>query len=243
MPIPNAAGRYPNAVRDVLDREALRCIHQGGSETEQLTRMQGAVRSKINVLSAEYSPVFDRAVRSMCTTSFNKVCKELRMAALAGPAGPEQGGTAVPGPGCGTGASGTDRGAVPGSHGLGSDDERVVAKILIGEGGELTEKTAQQLVLEDLDRIMEVLPPLAERDFMEADRLERAAKESAQGAKEHRARGNRVLALFKRYDRLVVGIDSIPGIFNLADYIAEVGAHALGLDDEDAELLRYAGAL
>ncbi|MEU9189840.1 hypothetical protein AB0D14_35950 [Streptomyces sp. NPDC048484] len=88
-----------------------------------------------------------------------------------------------------------------------------MAKVLIGEGGELTEKSAQQLVLEDLDRIMEVLPPLAERDFMEADRLESAAKESAQGAKEHRVRGNRILALFKRYDRLVVGIDSIPGIF------------------------------
>jgi hypothetical protein len=62
-------------------------------------------------------------------------------------------------------------------------------------------------------------------------------------AKEHRARGNRILALFKRYDRLVVGIDSIPGIFTLADYIAEVGAQALGLDDEDAELRRYAGVL
>ncbi|WP_198549477.1 hypothetical protein [Streptomyces kanasensis] len=205
--------------------------------------MQGVVRSKIEVLSAEYRPVFDRAVKTMCTTSFNKVCKELRIAALAGPAGPEQGGTTVPGPSCGTGASGPDGPSVPGLRGGGSDDETVVAKVLIGAGGELTEKTAQQLVLEDLDRIMEVLPPLAERDFMEADRLERAAKESAQGAKEHRARGNRILALFKRYDRLVVGIDSIPGIFNLADYIAEVGAEALGLDHDDVELLRYAGAL
>jgi hypothetical protein len=243
VPIPNAAGRYPNAVRDVLDREALRCIRQGGSEAEQLARMQSVIRSKINVLSEEYRPVFDRAVKSMCTTSFNKVCKELRIAALAGPAGPTQGGPTVMGPSCGTGASGPGDATVPGSHGAGSDDERVVAKVLIGEGGELTEKSAQQLVLEDLDRIMEVLPPLAERDFMEADRLESAAKESAQGAKEHRARGNRILALFKRYDRLVVGIDSIPGIFNLADYLAEVGAQALGLDDEDAELLRYAGAL
>ncbi|MFF8482016.1 hypothetical protein [Streptomyces antibioticus] len=243
MPIPNAAGRYPNAVRDVLDREALRCIRQGGSEVEQLARMQSVVRSKINVLSTEYRPVFDRAVKSMCTTSFNKVCKELRIAALAGPAGPTQGGTTVMGPKCGTGASGPGDAAVPGPHSAGSDDEKVVAKVLIGEGGELTEKSAQQLVLEDLDRIMEVLPPLAERDFMEADRLESAAKESAQGAKEHRARGNRILALFKRYDRLVVGIDSIPGIFNLADYLAEVGAQALGLDDEDVELLRYAGAL
>ncbi|MGW7463862.1 hypothetical protein ACWGJT_03945 [Streptomyces xantholiticus] len=243
MPIPKAAGRYSNAVRDVLDREALRCIHQGGSEAEQLARMQGVVRSKIKVLSAEYRPVFDRAVKSMCTTSFNKVCKEVRIAALAGPAGPEQGGTSVPGPGCGTGAAGPDDVTVPGLRGGGPDDEKVVAKVLIGEGGELTERTAQQLVLEDLDRIMEVLPPLAERDFMEADRLDRVSKESAQGAKEHRARGNRILALFKRYDRLVVGIDSIPGIFNLADYIAEVGAQALGLDEEDAELLRYAGAL
>ncbi|MCC9706152.1 hypothetical protein E4N62_13270 [Streptomyces sp. MNU76] len=243
MPIPNAAGRYPNAVRDVLDREALRCIRQGGSEVEQLARMQSVVRSKINVLSTEYRPVFDRAVKSMCTTSFNKVCKELRIAALAGPAGPTQVGTTIMGPNCGTGASGPGDAAVPGPHSAGCDDERVVAKVLIGEGGELTEKSAQQLVLEDLDRIMEVLPPLAERDFMEADRLESAAKESAQGAKEHRARGNRILALFKRYDRLVVGIDSIPGIFNLADYLAEVGAQALGLDDEDAELLRYAGAL
>ncbi|MEU7719159.1 hypothetical protein [Streptomyces tibetensis] len=243
MSIPNAAGRYPNAVRDVLDREALRSIRQGGSEVEQLARMQSVVRSKIKVLSAEYRPVFDRAVKSMCTTSFNKVCKELRIAALAGPAGAGRGGTAVVGPSCGTGVSGPGGDTVPGSPGTGSDDEKVVAKVLLGEGGELTEKTAQQLVLEDLDRIMEVLPPLAERDFMEADRLERAAKESAQGAKEHRARGNRILALYKRYDRLVVGIDSIPGIFNLADYIAEVGAQALGLDNEDAELLRYAGAL
>ncbi|WP_328372758.1 hypothetical protein OG800_10950 [Streptomyces sp. NBC_00445] len=78
---------------------------------------------------------------------------------------------------------------------------------------------------------------------MEADRLDRAAKESAQGAKEHRARGNRMLTLFKRYDRLVVGIDSIPGIFNLADYLAEVGAQALGLDEQDAEFLRNASAL
>ncbi|MEU2776638.1 hypothetical protein ABZ646_27910 [Streptomyces sp. NPDC007162] len=230
-------------MRDVLDREALRCIRQGGSEVEQLARMQSVVQSKINVLSAEYRPVFDRAVKSMCTTSFNKVCKELRIAALAGPAGPTQGGTTAMGPNRGTGASGPGDATVLGSHGAGSDDEKVVAKVLIGEGGELTEKSAQQLVLEDLDRIMEVLPPLAERDFMEADRLDSAAKEFAQGAKEHRARGNRILALFKRYDRLVVGIDSIPGIFNLADYIAEVGAQALGLDDEDAELLRYAGAL
>jgi hypothetical protein len=214
VPIPNAAGRYPNAVRDVLDREALRSIRQGGSEVEQLARMQSVVRSKIRVLSAEYRPVFDRAVKSMCTTSFNKVCKELRIAALAGPAGPGQGATTVMGPSCGTGASGPGDAAVPSSHGAGSDDEKVVAKVLIGEGGELTEKTAQQLVLEDLDRIMEVLPPLAERDFMEADRLERAAKESTQGAKEHRARGKRIL-----------------------------GAQTLGLDNEDAELLRYAGAL
>ncbi|MGY4957967.1 hypothetical protein [Streptomyces nigrescens] len=243
MPIPKAAGRYSNAVRDVLDREALRCIHQGGSDAEQLARMQGVVRSKIDVLSAEYRPVFDRAVKSMCTTAFNKVCKELRIAALAGPAVPAQGGASVQGPGCGTRKSGPDDVVVSGLRGGGSDDEKVVAKVLVGEGGELTEKSAQQLVLEDLDRIMEVLPPLAERDFMEADRLDRVAKESAQGAKEHRARGDRILALFKRYDRLVVGIDSIPGIFNLADYIAEVGAQALGLDEEDAELLRYAGAL
>lgn len=63
-----------------------------------------------------------------------------------------------------------------------SDDENVVAKVLVGEDGELTEKTAQQLVLEDLGGIMEVLPPLAERDFMEADRPDQVAKESAQGA-------------------------------------------------------------
>jgi hypothetical protein len=244
MPIPSAAGRYPNAVRDVLDREALRCIHQGGSEAEQLTRMQGVVRSKINVLSAEYRPVFDRAVKSMCATSFNKVCKEVRIAALAGPPdGPAHGGATVQGTGCGTGTPDSDGGAVPGPRGGGSDDENVVAKVLVGEGGELTEKTAQQLVLEDVDRIMGILPALAEREFMEADRLEHAAKEAAQGAKEHKARGNRILALFKRYDRLVVGIDNLPGIFSLADYIATVGASALGLDDEDAELLRYACAL
>jgi hypothetical protein len=132
---------------------------------------------------------------------------------------------------------------VPGPRGGGADDEKVVAKVLLGGGGELTEKTAQQLVLEDLGRVMEVLPGLAEREFMEADRLEHAAKEAAQGAMEHRTRGNRILAVYKRYDRLVVGIACIPGVFNLTDYIAEVGAQALGLDDEDAELLRYAGAL
>ncbi|MEW2623680.1 hypothetical protein [Streptomyces sp. NPDC048106] len=243
MPIPSAAGRYPNVVRDVLDREALRCIHQGGSEAEQLTRMQGVVRSKINVLSAEYRPVFDRAVKSMCATSFNKVCKEVRIAALAGPPdGPTQAGATVQGTGCGTGTP-DPVGAMPGPRGGGADDENVVAKVLVGEGGELTEKTAQQLVLEDVDRIMEILPALAEREFMEADRLEHAAKEAAQGAKEHKARGNRILALHKRYDRLVIGIDNLPGIFSLADYIAAVGASALGLDDEDAELLRYAGSL
>ncbi|MFD5264874.1 hypothetical protein [Streptomyces sp. NPDC058335] len=230
-------------MRDVLDREALRCIHQGGNEAEQLNRMQGIVRSKIKVLSPEYGPVVDRAVRSMCTTSFHKVLKELRKAALAGPSGSEPDATTVEGAGCGTGTAGPDDVPVPPFRGGGSGDETVVAKVLIGQGGELTEKTAQQLVLEDLDRVMEVLPPLAEREFMEADRLDRAAKESAQGAKEHRTRGNRMLALFKRYDRLVVGIDSIPGIFNLADYLAEVGAQALGLDEQDAELLRYASAL
>ncbi|MGW0826686.1 hypothetical protein [Streptomyces sp. NPDC002845] len=240
MPLPHASGRYPNTVRDVLDREALRCIHQGGNEAEQLNRMQGVVRSKIKVLSPEYGPVVDRAVRSMCATSFHKVLKELRKAALAGPDGAATGVS----PGCGSGTAGPDDIQVPPFlGGGGSDDENVVAKVLIGQGGELTEKTAQQLVLEDLDRVMEVLPPLAEREFMEADRLDRAAKESAQGAKEHRARGNRMLALFKRYDRLVVGIDSLPGIFNLADYLAEVGPPALGLDEEDAELLRYASAL
>lgn len=37
------------------------------------------------VLSAEYHPVFDRGVKSMSTTSFNKVSREIRVAALAGP--------------------------------------------------------------------------------------------------------------------------------------------------------------
>ncbi|WP_198549504.1 hypothetical protein, partial [Streptomyces kanasensis] len=190
MPIPNAAGRYSNTVRDVLDREALRCIHQGGSEAEQLTRMQGVVRSKIEVLSAEYRPVFDRAVKTMCTTSFNKVCKELRIAALAGPAGPEQGGTTVPGPSCGTGASGPDGPSVPGLRGGGSDDETVVAKVLIGAGGELTEKTAQQLVLER-PRPHHGSPPSSCRARLSWRPTGSSVqpKESAQGAKEHRARG------------------------------------------------------
>ncbi|MFE1876658.1 hypothetical protein ACFW9N_38325 [Streptomyces sp. NPDC059496] len=118
-----------------------------------------------------------------------------------------------------------------------------MAKVLIGEGGEITEKTARQLVIEDTDRIFEVLPPLAERCYMEADRLDHVAKEASEEAKEQRNRGARLLALFKRYDRLVVGIDTLPGIFTLADYVAEVGPENLGLDEDDAELIRYASAL
>jgi hypothetical protein len=147
------------------------------------------------------------------------------------------------GPGCGTG--GTDPGDVvlPGLGGGAADDEKVVAKVLIDENGELTEKTARQLVIEDIDRIMEVIPPLADRHFMEADQAERAAKRSAQDAKYHRATAKRYLTLVKRYDRLLVGIESLPGVFTLSGYLAEVAPEALGLDEEDAELLRYAGAL
>ncbi|MFD8606308.1 hypothetical protein AMK14_32935 [Streptomyces sp. TSRI0445] len=237
--MPSTAGRYSNTVRDVLDREALRCILAGGNESEQFARLQKAVGSKIKVLSADYHAVFDRAVKTMCTTSFNKVTKEIRLAALAGPPGPTHTEPTLQGPGCGTTPDDT---SVPGPR-AGATDDQVIAKVVLGEGGELTEKTARQLVLHDLDRIIEVLPPLAERDFREADRLDQQAKESTQGAKRHRARGNRILALVKRYDRLVAGIDNLPGIFTVADLLSEVGPQALGLDEDDAELLRYAGAL
>lgn len=240
--MPSAAGRYSNTVRDVLDREALRCILAGGNESEQFARLQGTVRSKIKVLSADYHAVFDRAVKTMCTTSFNKVTKEIRLAALAGPPGPTHTEPTLQGANCGTTPTAPDDASVPGPR-AGATDDQVVAKVVLGEGGELTEKTARQLVLQDLDRIIEVLPPLAERDFREADRLDQQAKESTQGAKRHRARGNRILTLVKRYDRLVAGIDNLPGIFTVADLIAEVGPQALGLDEDDAELLRYAGAL
>ncbi|MFE5523009.1 hypothetical protein ACFQ9Q_35650 [Streptomyces virginiae] len=250
MPIPTrSAGRYPNAVRDVLDREALRSIREGGTDTEQLARMQGTVRTKIKVLSPEYRPVFDRAVNSMCTTSFHKVRKELLLAALAGPIPtgiPTEApgcGTGTPAPGCGAGMPDPVGVTVPGPRAVGADDEQVVAKVLIGEGGEITEKTSRQLVIEDTDRIFEVLPPLAERCYMEADRLDHVAKEASEEAKEQRNRGARILALFKRYDRLVVGIDTLPGIFTLADYVAQVGPENLGLDEDDAELIRYASAL
>ncbi|MBJ7903803.1 hypothetical protein IF655_10885 [Streptomyces sp. DSM 110735] len=229
-------------MRDVLDREALRCILAGGNESEQFARLQGIVRSKIKVLSADYHAVFDRAVKTMCTTSFNKVTKEIRLAALAGPPGPTHTEPTLQGANCGTTPTAPDDASVPGPR-AGATDDQVVAKVVLGEGGELTEKTARQLVLQDLDRIIEVLPPLAERDFREADRLDQQAKESTQGAKRHRARGNRILTLVKRYDRLVAGIDNLPGIFTVADLIAEVGPQALGLDEDDAELLRYAGAL
>ncbi|MFJ9324610.1 hypothetical protein [Streptomyces globisporus] len=237
--MPSTAGRYSNTVRDVLDREALRCILAGGNESEQFARLQKAVGSKIKVLSADYHAVFDRAVKTMCTTSFNKVTKEIRLAALAGPPGPTHTEPTLQGPCCGTTPDDT---SVPRPR-AGATDDQVIAKVVLGEGGELTEKTARQLVLHDLDRIIEVLPPLAERDFREADRLDQQAKESTQGAKRHRARGNRILALVKRYDRLVAGIDNLPGIFTVADLLSEVGPQALGLDEDDAELLRYAGAL
>ncbi|WP_030574608.1 hypothetical protein [Streptomyces aureocirculatus] len=240
--MPSAAGRYSNTVRDILDREALRCILAGGNESEQFARLQATVRSKIKVLSADYHAVFDRAVKTMCTTSFNKVTKEIRLAALAGPPGPTHTEPTLQGPECGTTPTAPDDANVP-SPRAGASDDQVVAKVVLGEGGELTEKTARQLVLQDLDRIVEVLPPLAERDFREADRLDQQAKESTQGAKRHRARGNRILALVKRYDRLVAGIDNLPGIFTVADLLTEVGPQALGLDEDDAELLRYAGAL
>lgn len=240
--MPSAAGRYSNTVRDILDREALRCILAGGNESEQFARLQGTVRSKIKVLSADYHAVFDRAVKTMCTTSFNKVTKEIRLAALAGPPGPTHTEPTLQGPGCGTTPTAPDDANVPGPRADATDDQ-VVAKVILGEGGELTEKTARQLVLQDLDRIVEVLPPFAERDFREADRLDQQAKESTQGAKRHRARGNRILALVKRYDRLVAGIDNLPGIFTVADLLTEVGPQALGLDEDDAELLRYAGSL
>ncbi|MEV7525850.1 hypothetical protein [Streptomyces sp. NPDC091371] len=244
MPIPTrSAGRYPNAVRDVLDREALRSIHEGGTDTEQLARMQGTVRTKIKVLAPEYRPVFDRAVKSLCTTSFHKVRRELLLVAQAGPADPIPTGVPTEPPGCGTGTLDPDGTTVPGPRAVGADDDQVVAKVLIGEGGEITEKTARQLVIEDTDRIFEVLPPLAERCYMEADRLDHVAKEASEEAKEQRNRGARILALFKRYDRLVVGIDTLPGIFTLADYVAEVGPQNLGLDEDDAELIRYASAL
>ncbi|WP_030722186.1 hypothetical protein [Streptomyces sp. NRRL S-237] len=244
MTIPaRSAGRYPNAVRDVLDREALRSIHEGGTDTEQLARMQGTVRTKIKVLSPEYRPVFDRAVKSLCTTSFHKVRKELLLAALAGPATPIPTGAPTEIPGCGTGTPDPASTPVPGPRAVGTDDEQVVAKVLIGEGGEITEKTARQLIIEDTDRIFEVLPPLAERCYMEADRLDRVAKEASEEGKAQRNRGTRILALVKRYDRLVVGIDTLPGIFTLADYVAEVGPENLGLDEDDAELIRYASAL
>ncbi|MEV7898509.1 hypothetical protein [Streptomyces cyaneofuscatus] len=44
---------------------------------------------------------------------------------------------------------------------------------------------------------------------------------------------------------MVAGIDNLPGIFTVADLLSEVGPQALGLslDEDDAELLRYAGAL
>ncbi|MER5775495.1 hypothetical protein ABT144_14595 [Streptomyces sp. NPDC002039] len=251
MPIPTrSAGRYSNAVRDVLDREALRSIREGGTETEQLARMQAIVQTKIKVLSPEYRPVFDRSVNSMCTTSFNKVRKELLLAALAGPI-PTGLPTEAPGcgtstpdhPGCGAGTPDPVGVTVPGPRAVGADDEQVVAKVLIGEGGEITEKTSRQLVIEDTDRIFEVLPPLAERCYMEADRLDHVANVASEEAKEQRNRGARILALVKRYDRLVVGIDTLPGIFTLADYVAEVGAENLGLDEDDAELIRYASAL
>ncbi|MEE1797310.1 hypothetical protein PUR57_01155 [Streptomyces sp. JV176] len=240
--MPSSTGRYSNTVRDVLDREALRCILAGGNESEQFTRLQKAVRSKIKVLSADYHAVFDRAVKTMCTTSFNKVTKEIQLAALAGPPGATHTEPTLQGPSCGTTPTAPDDPSVPGPR-AGATDDQVVAKVVLGEGGELTEKTARQLVLHDLDRIIEVLPPLAERDFREADRLDQQAKESTQGAKRHRARGNRILALVKRYDRLVAGIDNLPGIFTVADLLTEVGPQALGLDEDEAELLRYAGAL
>ncbi|MEU6314054.1 hypothetical protein [Streptomyces sp. NPDC047014] len=253
MPIPTrSAGRYPNAVRDVLDREALRSIREGGTDTEQLARMQGTVHTNIKVLSPEYRPVVDRMVKSLCTTSFHKVRKELLLAALAGPAGPIPTGVPTEAPGCGTGTAAPGCGAgtpdpdgvaVPGPRAVGADDEQVVAKVLIGEGGEITEKTARQLVIEDTDRIFEVLPPLAERCYMEADRLDHVAKEASEEAKAQRNRGARILALFKRYDRLLVAIDTRPGIFTLADYLADVGPENLGLDEDDAELIRYASAL
>ncbi|MFJ8676284.1 hypothetical protein [Streptomyces sp. NPDC093589] len=243
MPSPSAAGRYSNAVRDVLDQDAMRCIRTCKSEPEQLAMMCSVVSSKVEVRDAKYSPVVDRMVRNMCTTSLKKVRRELAITSLTGPPGPAEPGSTEMGTGCGT--IGSDPGSVlvPGLRGGSSDEEKVVAKVLIDENGELTEKTAQQLVLEDVDRIMEVIPPLAERHFMEADQAERAAKRSTQDAKYHRATANRYLALVKRYDRLVVGIDSIPGVFTLAGYLAEVGPEALGMDEEDAELLRYAGAL
>ncbi|MGW1709603.1 hypothetical protein ACWCP8_29925 [Streptomyces sp. NPDC002206] len=194
------------------------------------------------MLSAEYHAVFDRAVKSMCTTCFNKVSKEIRVAALAGPPGPPHTEPAPQGPDCGTTPADPDGVSVPGPR-AGATDDNVVAKVVLGEGGELTEKTARQLVLQDLDRIIDVLPPLAERDFREADRLDQQAKEPTQGAKKHRLRGNRILALVKRYDRLVAGIDNLPGIFTVADLLTEIGPQALGLDEDDAELLCYADTL
>ncbi|MGW2477605.1 hypothetical protein [Streptomyces sp. NPDC001665] len=250
MPHTHANGRYSNAVRDVLDRDALRSIHEGGSEAEQLARMQAIVQSKVKVLSPEYRPVFARMVRTMCTTSYNKARKDLHKVATAGPQGPhgadgtDQSGLTIPGAGCGTGAHEGVDSQVPGPRTGATDDERIVAKVLLGEGGELTEKSAQQAVLEDLDRIVGgLLPQLAESDFMEADRLEGKAKQCADRARKHRDRGNRIVSLIKRYERLVAGIDSIPGVFNLTDYLNEVGPQALGLDEDDAELIRYAGAL
>ncbi|MFE5482951.1 hypothetical protein [Streptomyces sp. NPDC056527] len=243
MPSPSAAGRYSNSVRDVLDQEAMRCIRKRTSEPEQLAMMCGVVSSKFEVHDRTYVPVVNRMVRNMCATSLKKVRRELAIASLTGPPRPAEPGYTDTGSGCGTVGSGPDVVLVPGMRSGGTDHEKVVAKVLIDENGELTEKTARQLVIEDVDRIMEVIPPLADRHFMEADQAELAAKRSAQEAKHHRATGKRCLTLVKRYERLVDGIGNLPGVFTLTDYLREVAPESLGLDEEDAELLRYAGEL
>ncbi|MEU8960080.1 hypothetical protein AB0C89_00005, partial [Streptomyces sp. NPDC048491] len=101
-PSPSAAGRYSNAVRDVLDQEAMRCIRKRTSEPEQLAMMCSVVSSKIEVHDAKYGPVVNRMVRNMCATSLKKVRRELAITSLTGPPNPAKPETTAMGPGCGT---------------------------------------------------------------------------------------------------------------------------------------------
>jgi hypothetical protein len=179
----------------------------------------------MDITSSEraYDPMLDRAVKQLCNTAFSKVKKDL--AFVADPEPTPTSGTTVPAP----------RGV--------KMPPRVVSVTTVDGDGVVTDQTPRQMLLEEVDQAWSVLPQLAKAHEAEAERLDLVAHNCAEEAARCRDRAAKVRALVHRYEQVIASVPELTGITNLADLLTAAGPGALGLDEEEVEIIRQAHAL
>ncbi|GGS09471.1 MULTISPECIES: hypothetical protein [Streptomyces] len=216
-------GRYSNRVRDPLDREVLRAMNAGGSETEQRARLFMNVSGQ--KYNPEFAPLLDKLLKSACSSRYSKIKSDLEMAAAAIEDVTSDGDGQVP-------KQRSKKGPT------------VIGITTVDEQGVIEDKSPRQLLLDEVDELEKVLPELAAAEAAEISRLRKIVKSTNADIRRREQRRRRFNALRskERLDRLRATIEEPGVMMTLPEHLARTDLTLFGFDQEDVSLLQEAAA-